>query len=158
MFQSLLIQQTRWTPHGTYLQGLVYLLARFLFALLGFLVDRCCLNSEKEYDSLIGFLRRNYTSLPLVTVTSDSVPNGRIIKGILNSKAADMCLLLSFSRIVECLLLSVRRIVECLVLSVRRIVECLLLIFGIQSVCRWVSDRVGMSRLKIFLLNNIIYI
>ena len=76
MFQSLLIQQTRRTPYGTYLQGLVYLLARFLFALLRFLVDRWCLNSEKkEYDSLIGLLRRNCTSLPPSGETDAGMPS-----------------------------------------------------------------------------------
>ena len=75
MFQSLLIRQTRWTPYGTYLQGLVCLLARFLFALLGFLVDCWCLNSEKEYDSLTGFLRRNYTSLPPSGETDAGMPS-----------------------------------------------------------------------------------
>jgi len=58
-------------PYGTYLQGLVYVLARFLFALLGFLVDRWCLTSEKEYDSLIGFLRRNYTCTYLTKMYSN---------------------------------------------------------------------------------------
>jgi hypothetical protein len=51
------------------------LLARFLFALLGFLVDRWCLNSGTEYDSLIGFLRRSYTSLPPSGETDAGMPS-----------------------------------------------------------------------------------
>jgi hypothetical protein len=51
VFQIILIQQTRWTPYGTYLQSLVYLLVRFLFALLGFLVDCWCLHNGTEYDT-----------------------------------------------------------------------------------------------------------
>jgi len=42
---------------------------------LGFLVDHWCLDSEKEYDSLIGFLRRNYTSLPPSGETDAGMPS-----------------------------------------------------------------------------------
>jgi hypothetical protein len=48
------------------------LLARFLFALLGFLVDRWCLRNGTKYDSLFGVLRRSYTSL----LTSDETDAG----------------------------------------------------------------------------------
>ena len=56
MFQSLLIEKTRWTPYGTCLQGLVYLLARLQFALLGFLVDHWCLDSEINMIHWLVFL------------------------------------------------------------------------------------------------------
>jgi hypothetical protein len=62
-------------PYGTYLQGLVYLLARFLFALLGFLIDHWCLNSGTEYDLLIDFLHRSYTSLPPSGETDAGMPS-----------------------------------------------------------------------------------
>jgi len=51
------------------------LLARFLFAVLGLLVERWCLRNETGDDPWIGIRCRSYTSLPHSGETGVAVPS-----------------------------------------------------------------------------------